>query len=394
MAGKRKKGEGPWGKKIINGIEYHRFRKLYNGSYKEFYGKTVKEVKEKISEYESQNMHIKKSEVQKQTFGEYLENWFKNIRVYEVESSTYLRNEQSINYHIKDSILYNAQMVNVDPEMCQVLINKLSEKYSRSTISKVYIILNLCFDYAFTKGHIGENPMTKVKMPKEASLVKKKKEAKWLSSDDVEKLVNEAERINTREFRIKGQIGERVYGVNAYYAILIIYTGLRIGELMALTWDDIDFKNKTLSVNKSRAKGKIDGKTTLYIKDPKSESGTRIIPLSDRAIYALDQIKEYSNNLNLNKDNNLVVANTNSESNITRTVKRMLFRAGCETESCGLHALRHTFGSLLLEKGVDLKTISYLLGHSDITVTANIYVHVSREKAINSIDVLNKVNDI
>ena len=163
---------------------------------------------------------------------------------------------------------------------------------------------------------------------------------------------------------------------------------------MALTWNDIDFKNKTLNVNKSRAKGKIDGKTTLYIKDPKSESGTRIIPLSDRAIYALEQIKEYSNSLNLNKDNNLVVANTNSESNITRTVKRMLFRAGCETESCGLHALRHTFGSLLLEKGVDLKTISYLLGHSDITVTANIYVHVSREKAINSIDVLNKVNDI
>ena len=394
MAVKRKKGEGSWGKKTIKGIEYQRYRKMYNGAYKEFYGRTVKEVKEKIQEFESRNMYIKKTEIQKQTFGEYLDNWFKNIRVYEVESSTYLRNEQTINYYIKNTTLYNAQIVNIDPEMCQSLINKLSEKYSRSTISKVYIILNLCFDYAFTKGHIGENPIMKVKMPKESSLIKKKKEAKWLSSNDVEKLVNEAERINTREFRIKGQIGERVYGVNAYYAILIIYTGLRIGELMALTWDDIDFKNKTLSINKSRAKGKIDGKTTLYIKNPKSESGTRIIPLSDRAIYALEQIKEYSNSLNLNKDNNLVVANTNSESNITRTVKRMLFRAGCETEQCGLHALRHTFGSLLLEKGVDLKTISYLLGHSDITVTANIYVHVSREKAVNSIEVLNKVNDL
>ena len=394
MAGKRKKGEGSWGKKTINGIEYQRYRKIYNGITKEFYGRTVKEVKEKIKEFEERNMYVKRTDIQKQTFGEYLENWFKNIRVYEVESSTYLRNEQTINYHIKDSSLYNAQMVNVDFELCQSLINKLSEKYSRSTISKVYVILNMCFNHALAKGHIGENPMTKVKMPKESSLVKKKKEAKWLGSDDVEKLVNEAERVNTREFRIKGQIGERVYGINAYYAILIIYTGLRIGELMALTWNDIDFKNKTLSVNKSRAKGKIDGKTTLYIKDPKSESGIRIIPLSDRAIYALNQIKEYSNSLNLNEDNDLVVANTNSESNITRTVKRMLFRAGCETESCGLHALRHTFGSLLLEKGVDLKTISYLLGHSDITVTANIYVHVSREKAINSIEVLNKVNNI
>ena len=393
MATRRKKGEGSWSKKTIKGIEYQRYRKLYNGEYKEFYGRTVKEVKEKIQEFESRNIYIKKTEVRKQTFGEYLENWFINVRVYEVESSTYLRNEQTINYHIKDSSLYNAQMVNIDSELCQSLINKLSEKYSRSTISKVYVLLNMCFNYAFTKEHIGENPMMKVKMPKESSLVTKKKEAKWLSSSDVEKFVQEAERVNTREFRIKGKVGERVYGVNAYYAILIIYTGLRIGELMALTWNDIDFKNKTLNVNKSRAKGKIDGKTTLYKKNPKSESNTRIIPLSDRAIYALQKIKEYSTELKLNSDNNLIVANTSSESNITRTVKSMLFRAGCETEKCGLHALRHTFGSLLLEKGVDLKTISYLLGHSDITVTANIYLHITREKAINSIEVLNKVNN-
>lgn len=393
MAGKRKNGEGSWSKKTVKGIEYHRYRKLYNGTYKEFYGRTVKEVKEKIQEFESRNMYIKKNDIRKQTFGEYLENWFKNIRVYEVESSTYLRNEQTINYHIKDSSLYNAQMVNVDFELCQSLINKLSEKYSRSTISKVYVILNMCFNHALTKGHIGENPMMKVKMPKESSLVKKKKEAKWLSSSDVEKIVLEAERVNTREFRIRGKVGERVYGVNAYYIILIIYTGLRIGELMALTWNDIDFKNKTLNVNKSRAKGMIDGKTILYIKDPKSESGTRTIPLSDRAIYALNKIKEYSSKFNLNSDNDLIVANTNSESNITRTINRMLFRAGCETEKCGLHALRHTFGSLLLEKGVDLKTISYLLGHSDITVTANIYLHVTRKQAVNSIEVLNKVNE-
>lgn len=391
MATKRKKGEGSWGKKIINGIEYQRYRKIYNGITKEFYGRTVKEVKEKIKEFEERNMYVKKNNVQKQTFGEYLENWFKNVRIYEVESSTYLRNEQTINYHIKDSSLYNAQMVNVDFELCQTLINKLSEKYSRSTISKVYVILNMCFNHAITKGHIGENPMMKVKMPKESSLVTKKKDAKWLSSSDVEKLVLEAERLNTREFRIKGKVGERVYGVNAYYVILIIYTGLRIGELMALTWSDIDFENKTLSVNKSRAKGKIDGKITLYVKDPKSESGTRIIPLSDRALYALQRIKECSSSSE-STDTNLIVTNTSSESNITRTINRMLFRAGCETEKCGLHALRHTFGSLLLEKGVDLKTISYLLGHSDITVTANIYLHITREKAINSIEVLNKVN--
>lgn len=387
--GKRKKGEGSWSKKTINGIEYHRYRKIYNGINKEFYGRTIKEVKTKIEEFESSNMYFVKTDVQKQTFGEYLENWFKNVRINDVESSTYLRNQQTIKYYIKDSTLYNSQITNIDSEMCQCLIDKLSKKYARSTIGKVYVLLNLCFSYAVDRNHISDNPMIKVKMPKESSLNKKKKESKWLIQDDVEKLILEAERVNTREFRIKGKIGERVYGVNAYYAILIIYTGLRIGELMALTWDDIDLKNKTLNVNKARTKGIIDGKIALYIKDPKSESGIRIIPLSDRAIYALEKIKEYSDN----KNSNLIVNNTSSESNITRTVNSMLFRSGCSVEKCGLHALRHTFGSLLLEKGVDLKTISYLLGHSDITVTANIYLHVSREKAVNSIEVLNKVNN-
>ena len=124
MATKRKKGEGSWGKKTINGIEYQRYRKIYNGITKEFYGRTVKEVKEKIKGFEERNMYVKRTDVQKQTFGEYLENWFKNIRVYEVESSTYLRNEQTINYHIKDSSLYNAQMVNVDFELCHLFLQE------------------------------------------------------------------------------------------------------------------------------------------------------------------------------------------------------------------------------------------------------------------------------
>ena len=71
----------------------------------------------------------------------------------------------------------------------------------------------------------------------------------------------------------------------------------------------------------------------------------------------------------------------------------MLLRAGCEVEHCGLHAIRHTFGSMLLKQRVDLKTISVLLGHKDIQTTANIYLDVSDELAVNSVELLNKINN-
>ena len=67
-------------------------------------------------------------------------------------------------------------------------------------------------------------------------------------------------------------------------------------------------------------------------------------------------------------------------------------RAGCSIKHCGLHAIRHTFGSLLLTQGVDLKTISALLGHKDIQTTANIYLDVSDQHSIDSVALLNKMN--
>ena len=70
----------------------------------------------------------------------------------------------------------------------------------------------------------------------------------------------------------------------------------------------------------------------------------------------------------------------------------MLTRAGCKVEDCGLHAIRHSFGSMLLSQHVDLKTISVLLGHKDIQTTANIYLDVSDDLAINSVELLNKIN--
>ena len=148
-------------------------------------------------------------------------------------------------------------------------------------------------------------------------------------------------------------------------------------------------KNKVLHVTQAHHK-KTDPKThkeSLVIGIPKFNS-YRDIPLADRAIKAFRDILEAKDNV---KPTDFVISCQSRR--LASTLDRMLLRAGCEVEHCGLHAIRHTFGSMLLKQRVDLKTISVLLGHKDIQTTANIYLDVSDELAVNSVELLNKIND-
>ena len=180
-----------------------------------------------------------------------------------------------------------------------------------------------------------------------------------------------------------------MYGINAYAIPIILYTGLRSAELTALQWKHVDLKNKLLHVEQAHVK-KIDPETkkeTRVIAEPKYGS-KRIIPLADRAIDAFNKILSLRGNV---KQEDFVIPIKARQ--ISTTLNRMLARSGCSVNKCGLHALRHTFGSMLLEKGVDLKTISELLGHKDISTTSNIYLDVSRKLAVDSVNLLNKINN-
>ena len=123
----------------------------------------------------------------------------------------------------------------------------------------------------------------------------------------------------------------------------------------------------------------------------KKDSSKRTIPLSNRAYEVLDYL--YNNNeknstedyVCLNKNGNIA-----NQRNITRTLNAMLVRAKCDVQKCGLHALRHSFGSFLVSEGVDIATVSKLMGHRDITTTYNIYIHVLQQQQIDAINVFDK----
>lgn len=387
---KRKNGEGSWGKKKIKGVEYRYFRNT-NGKY--FYGKTEKEIKEKIKKYEKENT----VSTSKLLLSDFMKDWLYNTKQHQVKRRTFDSYEQYYNMLIinyKDYIISDVQLCSLTTEILTKYFNSLADKYSLSTIKKANVLLNQCLNYAVDKELIETNPMDKVKLPNEDRVKKQKKQIPFLSPDDMDKLYEESFRIQEEGFRINGAVGELVYGNNAKIIVLIMYTGLRISEALGLKWEDVDFENKCIKIkrNLSRIKNRdkdTDGENYKYVETTvKKKASERTIPLSDRAYEVLEYLK--TNNKSTNDIDYVCVSKNGKiagQRNITRTLNSMLVRGKCSVKKCGLHSLRHSFGSFLVSKGVDIATVSTLMGHEDITTTYNVYTHVLKQQQIDAIKV-------
>lgn len=404
MAGRRKNGEGSWGSKKIKGVDYKYFRKTYGDTEKYFYGKTDKEIKAKIKIFEEGLSFIVPKDINKQYFGDYILNWLKVVKQPSIKRRTYdsyedIVNVQIINYKGYD--ISGKQIGNINDELFQLYHNDLANIYSRATIRKNYVIVKQCLEYAKTKKHIPENYLEMVTIPSEDLVKVKKKEIQFLTESDMDKLYEESKRLNIVGFNFGGKIGESVYGINAYAVVLIMYTGMRIGELTSLKWEDVDLDKKFLYVKSSisniKNRDKKNENDNKYVKAEttvKTKSGYRPIPLSDRAIEMLNILNDKNpnhksiDNVFINKNGNMV-----NRANVTRTLAAMLTRANCEVKVCGLHALRHTFGSYLILHKIDVKVVSQLLGHKDVTVTYNIYVHIIEQQKIEAVNVFDKIKD-
>ncbi len=168
--------------------------------------------------------------------------------------------------------------------------------------------------------------------------------------------------------------------------VLIANTGLRSGEALALTWDNIDFSNQiiTISQNASRIKNR-DSQTSAgsrqIITSTKTKSGVRRIPLNDKALSALYQLKEQQEHNHI--QTNFVIATSNGNMVIQNSFYRIFqnMQKSLGIMPVTIHALRHTFASNLIKAGVDIKIVSQLLGHSSIKITYDTYVHTDLSSA-------------
>jgi len=173
-------------------------------------------------------------------------------------------------------------------------------------------------------------------------------------------------------------------------------TGLRLGELLALTWKDIDLVNGFINVNKNIVvvedrDNETDNKTKLLVQDTtKTKSGKRKIPLIARSLQLLNELK-----LKQQANSDIVFCSEKGTHvfprNFERTFSKVINKAGID--KCNVHTMRHTFATRLFEKDVSVKTVSKLLGHSSVSFTLNFYIHVLPTTKAEAIKVLDTLYD-
>lgn len=382
---RRDKGEGSisqrkdglWTGRIDIGVQENGKRKI-----KAVYGKTEQEVKRKLRALKKDLIKHDYQEVKKLSVREYITSWLYNYKQNEVKPSTFDRIEQVCENQIFPCI-GDLQINSVTANDFQKMINELAEKYSYSTVKKAYDYTKSCFTLAYDKREILYNPFVRISLP-----VNKKKDIADIHyyNDDEIKLI--------KEYSLqKYSNGCYVYKYG-YAIILLLYTGLRVGELLALKWDCVDFDKKTLTVsgNVKQVKNRNSDASVSYItieqNTAKTKSGMRVIPLSKSALEALEYFRE------INKNHTYIVSSSEdkplSARNLDRTFRSILTNAGIENIH-GVHSLRHTFASMLFRKGVDVKTVSELLGHADTGVTYNIYIHLIQEQKIRAVEGLDEL---
>ena len=156
----------------------------------------------------------------------------------------------------------------------------------------------------------------------------------------------------------------------AFGITLCLYTGLRIGELLSLTWQDIDFKSGVLTVNKTCYDGKDENGVFLRITSaPKTASSIREIPLPAGILNMLKQHKKSARDEYVISGGGKTVYVRSYQRSFELLLKKLKIRRK------GFHALRHTFATRALESGMDVKTLSEILGHKNPSVTLTRYVH-------------------
>ena len=299
---------------------------------------------------------------------DWLGQWLENYVYPSVKVRTYERYTLIIEQHIKGKI-GSIKLDDLSPILLQQFITELLQSGNRKTgkglspnsVNAVISVIQSSLKTAHLLGLTKEYTADKLKRPK---LKEKPVECFTLAEQkQIERSI-----LNGKK--------DKLYGI-----ILCLYSGLRIGELMALQWSDIDFVKGVLTVSKSCH----DGKNGLIIDEPKTANSRRMIPLPKQLMPILKGIKK--------KSDSPFVVSANGKNVSVRSYQRSfeLLLKKLKIPHKGFHSLRHTFATRAIECGMDVKTLSEILGHKNPTVTLNRYAHSLMEHKADMMNRLGKL---
>lgn len=298
------------------------------------------------------------------TYKKHVIKWLNEKKSY-VKESTYANYSYIVyNYIIPYVGNYNVKKLN--KKVFQDLILNLHEKsLSNKTIKDIIMVIKSSLRKVFEENKIKSFSL-KLVYPKEKNI----KTMNVLSKNEQHILM---------EYIIKN-ISDKNVGI-----LLSLLCGLRIGEVCALKWENIDLENKIIHITKTIQRIYIKENNTILSKvvitNPKTIKSNRDIPINDFM---------YEKLINLRKNNNVFVLSGNAQYIEPRTYRNYFTKIlkSLNLRHFKYHSLRHTFASNLISLKIDYKTVSELLGHSNISLTLNLYVHPSNQDKLECIDIL------
>ena len=348
---------------------------------KTIYAKTIKELDAKAAEYRQQLERGTLSSNEKMTFGELAALWISEYKP-TVEGNTRKMYASLLDNHLLPE-LAAVKLKDLKPHNLQSIINRLAGNgYAEKTLKKIKVTGTQILDLAVDNDLIFRNVFAKVEIPHIEA-----EERRALTQEEIDLITST-------------YTGHRM-GIPA---LLMLYCGLRRGELVALTWGDIDLKAKTVTVNKAVF---FDG-NAANLKGTKSKAGMRTVPIPDMLIPILKGRRAAS----------LMVCPSSTGEMMTQAAfkrawesywRYLNIQAGGSDKKRGKnvngkptwlpavhaidnitpHMLRHTYCTMLYDAGVDVKSAQRFMGHADIQTTLRIYTHLSEEKEQAAVDALN-----
>lgn len=354
-----KRKDGRWEARIIKG-----YNENGKAQYRFLYAKTYAEVKAKKAEAVANTkveQEVKKSNT---TYNAVLTAFLQN-RKNSVKESTYAHYCDIIDVHIRPA-LGGMRLRQISSSTVDRFANDMLEHgrvdgkggLSPKSVKDMLSIIRLSFKYAVKEGIMTRESVDFATPKNEV------KSIQILSFSDQEKLET---------------VSSDSDDPNRFGVYLCLYTGLRLGELCALRWSDIDFDHALLNVhhtisrvrNTDSQKG---SKTKILISSPKTKASERQIPLPGLLVKKMETHREAAEN-----DSYLLTGTQHYIEPKNYYVKYKRWLEECGLDDYNFHALRHTFATRCIEKGFDPKSLSEILGHSNVNITLNRYVHPSMD---------------
>lgn len=306
-------------------------------------------------------------------YKEWLDVWFANYIEPSFKTKTCERYSEIIERHLKVK-LGEYELEELSPIVIQKYITELMQSGNLTTgkglaansVNGIITVIQNSLKLAYTLGELKEYTTDKIRRPKT-----KEKDVSCFTLPEQKKI----------EQAVLTSKKPKLFGI-----VLCLYSGLRIGELLALEWSDIDFNKGTIIVNKTCHDGRDEnGKLCRITDTPKTTSSRRTIPIPKQLLSLLKEHKK--------KSNSQYVVSSNGNGITVRSYQRSfeLLQKRLGIERKGFHSLRHTFATRALECGMDVKTLAEILGHKNATVTLNRYAHSLME---HKQDMMNKLGKI